>query len=142
MTPKSYQELIPGRIFIGGVGAIDELLANEDIDVIYDLRANVNGPLASDKSVHKPLFDEAPEQDESIKEAVQEVISAYHEGKNVYFHCNSGNGRGGTIASAALIELELAQSVDEAEEKAKLIQPTIHVRPHFKEALKRIYETD
>lgn len=142
MTSKSYKELIPNRIFIGGIDAIDELLTNEEIDVIYDLRANVNGPLASGKSIHKPLFDDAPEQDASIKDAVDSVIQAYNEGKNVYFHCNTGNGRGGTIATAALLELALAKTVEEAEQKAKLIQPTINVRPHFKEALQRIYETE
>ena len=43
MTNKKYEELIPNRIFIGGVDAIDDLLANENIDVIYDLRAEVTG---------------------------------------------------------------------------------------------------
>lgn len=140
MTNRKYEALIPNRIFIGGINAIDELLENEEIDVIFDLRAQVNGPLSTDISIHKPLLDEAPEQDASIKDAVKEVIDAYHAGKNVYFHCNTGNGRGGTIATATLLELELAKTVEEAEQKAKEIQPTINVRPHFKDALKRIYE--
>lgn len=67
-------------------------------------------------------------------------MDAYRTGKNVYFHCNTGRGRAGTIASAALLELGLAQSVDEAEQKAKEIRPQINVRPQFKDALKRIYE--
>lgn len=45
MTNKDYEELVPNRIFIGGVDAIDDLLANEKIDVIYDLHAEVKGPL-------------------------------------------------------------------------------------------------
>ena len=40
MPNKKYKALIPNRIFIGGVDAIDELLSNEKIDVIFDLRAN------------------------------------------------------------------------------------------------------
>ena len=140
MTNKEYEELIPNRIFIGGIDAIDELLTNEKIDVIYDLRAEVEDSLSSDISVHQPILDEDEHQDESIKAAVKEVIDSYHAGKNVYFHCNTGRGRAGTIATATLLELGFAQSIDEAEIKAKEIRPKISVRPQFKEALKRIYE--
>ncbi len=140
MTNKKYEELIPNRIFIGGVDAIDDLLTNENIDVIYDLRAEVTGALSSDKSVHQPIVDDAKQQDESIQAAVKKVVDAYKEGKNVYFHCNTGRGRAGTIAIATLMELGLADSIDEAEQQAKAIQPTINVKPQFKDALKRIYE--
>ncbi|CAM3146470.1 dual specificity protein phosphatase family protein [Filibacter tadaridae] len=140
MEEKSYQELIPGRIFIGGIDAIGELLTNEEIDAIYDLRAEVKGPLSSAISVHQPLVDDAEQQDASIKAAVNEVISAYTSGKNVYFHCNTGRGRAGTIATATLLELGLANSVNEAEQKAQEIRPQINVKPQFKEALKRLYE--
>ena len=140
MTNKKYEALIPGRIFIGGIDAIDDLLGNEKIDVIYDLRAEVNDPLSSDISVHQPILDEAEHQDESIKAAVKEVVNAYHAGKSVYFHCNTGRGRAGTIAAATLLELKLADSVDDAEQKAKEIRPQINIRPQFKEALKRIYD--
>lgn len=139
MTSKKYEALVPNRIFVGGIDAIEELLANESIDVIYDLRAEVQGPLSSEGSVHQPIVDEADHQDESIKAAVKEVVDAYHSGKNVYFHCNTGRGRAGTIAAATLLELNLADSVDEAEQKAKEIRPQINVRPQFKEALRRIY---
>ncbi len=140
MTNKKYEELIPNRIFIGGVDAIEDLLANENIDVIYDLRAEVTDALSSDISVHQPIVDDAEQQDESIQVAVKKVVDAYKEGKNVYFHCNTGRGRAGTIATATLLELGLADSVDEAEQQAKIIQPTINVKPKFKEALRRIYE--
>lgn len=142
MTEKNYKELIPNRIFIGGIDAIDELVENEDIDVIFDLRGKVNGPLPSALSVHKPLLDEPSEQDNSIKDAVKEVVNAYKDGKNVYFHCNTGNGRGGTLAAATLLELELAKTVEEAELQAQKIRPSINIRPSFKDALKRIYETE
>ena len=140
MTNKKYEELIPGRIFIGGIDAIDDLLGNEKIDVIYDLRAEVSSPLSSNISVHQPIVDEAEHQDQSIKAAVTEVVDAYQAGKRVYFHCNTGRGRAGTIAAATLLELKLADSVDDAEQKAKEIRPQINIRPQFKEALKRIYD--
>jgi protein-tyrosine phosphatase len=137
---NNYEQLVPNRIFFGGVDAIDNLLANENIDVIYDLRAEVKGVLPSDKSIHQPIVDDVEQQDVSIQAAVKEVIDAYNAGKNVYFHCNTGRGRAGTIATATLLELGLADSVDEAEQKAKEIQPTINVKPQFKDALKRIYK--
>jgi len=140
MKNKNYDELIPNRIFIGGIDAIDDLLAKEDIDIIFDLRAEVKGPLSSDKSVHLPIVDDVEQQDMSILAAVKEVTNAYKAGKNVYFHCNTGRGRAGTIATATLLELGLADSVDEAEQKAKEIKSTINVKPQFKDALKRIFE--
>ncbi|MBO0586273.1 dual specificity protein phosphatase family protein [Sporosarcina sp. E16_8] len=140
MANKKYAELVPNRIFIGGVDAIVDLLTNENIDVIYDLRAEVKGGLSSDKSIHQPIVDDAEQQDESIQSAVIRVVDAYKDGKNVYFHCNTGRGRAGTIATATLLELGLADSIDEAEQQVKVIHPTIKLKPQFKDALKRIYE--
>ena len=140
MTNKNYEELVPNRIFIGGVDAIDDLLTNEKIDVIYDLRAEVKGALPSNISIHQPIVDDTEHQDQSIQAAVSEVVDAYKAGKNVYFHCNTGRGRAGTIATATLLELGLANSVDEAEQQATEIRPSINVKPPFKAALKRIYD--
>ncbi|NYF25264.1 dual specificity protein phosphatase family protein [Sporosarcina sp. JAI121] len=136
---KNYGELIPNRIFIGGVDAIDNLLAKEKIDIIYDLRAEVNSALPSEKSIHQPIVDDAEQQDDSILAAVKKVIDAYNQGKNIYFHCNTGRGRAGTIATATLLELSLANSIEEAEEMAKEARSNINIKPQFKDALKRIY---
>src|SRR5690606_12788400 len=116
-----------------------ELMANEKIDVIYDLRATVDGPLPSDISVHQPLPDDENEQDNSIREAVKNVVEAYKEGKNVYFHCNTGRGRGGTLAAATLLELGKAENVEEAELMTEAIRPETNIKPAFKEALNRLY---
>lgn len=141
LANENYKQLIPDRIFIGGVDAIDELMENEKIDIIFDVRAHVDGPLATPISKHTPLLDTTPEeQDATIQQTVKEVVQAYEEGKNIYFHCNSGNGRGGTVATATLLELGLAKTVEEAEAKAQEIRPSINVRPKFKEALHRIYD--
>nr|WP_179392717.1 dual specificity protein phosphatase family protein [Sporosarcina sp. JAI121] len=139
MMEKNYGELIPNRIFIGGVDAIDNLLAKEKIDIIYDLRAEVNSALPSEKSIHQPIVDDAEQQDDSILAAVKKVIDAYNQGKNIYFHCNTGRGRAGTIATATLLELSLANSIEEAEEMAKEARSNINIKPQFKDALKRIY---
>lgn len=139
LSRNNYEPLIPGRIFVGGVDALDHLLEAEKIDVIYDLRAEVKGELPSEKSVHQPIVDEAALQEQSIDQATQAVMAAYHSGKNVYFHCNTGRGRGGTIAAAVLLELGQAETVVEAEEKVKAIRPTTNIRPEFREALNNIY---
>ncbi|WP_438311682.1 protein-tyrosine phosphatase family protein [Sporosarcina sp. FA9] len=135
-----YQELIPGRIFIGGIDAIDGLLSNEKIDVIYDLRAEVKHPLSTEISVHQPILDVGEQQDNSIISTVNTIVEAYNSGKNIYFHCNTGRGRAGTIAAATLLELGLANTVNDAEQKALEIQPQINIKLQFKEALIRIYE--
>ena len=139
MTNKPYKALVTDRIFFGGVDAIDELMANEKIDVIYDLRAEIDGPLPSDISIHQPLLDNESEQDNSIREAVDKVMKAYKEGKNIYFHCNTGRGRGGTLAAATLIELGKAETVEEAELMAQAIRPETNIKPAFKESLNRLY---
>lgn len=136
---KNYEALIPNRIFVGGVDGVEDLLENEKIDVIFDLRVAQKDHPAENLRVHQPIADEAPYQDKSIKAAVDEVIKAYNNGENVYFHCTSGRGRAGTLAVATLMELGLAETVEEAENKAKLIRPKIDVKTEQKEALKRIY---
>ncbi|MCM3743693.1 dual specificity protein phosphatase family protein [Sporosarcina luteola] len=139
MSNKQYKALVADRIFFGGVDAIDELVANEKIDVIFDLRAKVDGPLPSNLSVHQPLLDDADEQDHSIREAVNKVMDAYNSGKNVYFHCNTGRGRGGTLAAATLLELGKAEDIEEAELMTQIIRPETNIKPAFKAALSRIY---
>ncbi|GIN91568.1 hypothetical protein J22TS1_26190 [Siminovitchia terrae] len=81
MTEKKYEELIPARIFIGGVDAIEELLENEKIDVIYDLRAKLKDGLPSKLSIHQPIVDEEENQVESIKAAINAVMDSYENGK-------------------------------------------------------------
>ena len=142
MESNNYRHLIHDRIYIGGIHAIDELLANEKIDVIYDLRAQVKGPLSTEISVHQPIVDDLERQDNSIQEAARKVVDDFEAGKNVYFHCNTGRGRGGTIAAAVLLQLGLADSVADAEQKVMSISPEVNIRPPFKEALIRIYEKE
>lgn len=140
MPKNNYEPLIQGRIFFGGVEAIDDLITNEEIDVIYDLRASVPNELPNHKSIHQPIVNDEAKQQESIQDAVNAVMKDYYDGKNIYFHCNTGRGRGGTIATAVMLELEQATTVDEAEDKVKNIRPSTNVRPQFKDALKNLYE--
>ena len=57
----------------------------------------------------------------------------------VFFHCNTGRGRAGTMAVATLLELRIANTVEEAEAQVKMIRPEVDVKPQLKESLKRIF---
>ena len=139
MSTKTYQSLVDNRIFIGGVTDVPEAIKNEQIDVVYDLRAEVSAS-SSDISKHQPIVDDGKFQDESIRTGVKQIVQDYQDGKKVFFHCNTGRGRAGTMAVATLMELRLANTIDEAEAKVKMVRPEIDVKPQLKEALKRIYE--
>lgn len=139
MDKNNYEALIPNRIFVGGVDGVEPLLANEHIDVIFDLRVSSNSHPAENLKVHQPILDGLEQQAVSIKAAVDEVVQAYNNGKNIYFHCNSGGGRAGTMAVATLMELNLAETVEEAEEKAKAIRSKINLNEDQRKSLKRVY---
>lgn len=136
---KNYQELIPGRIYIGGADDLSVALENEKIDVAYDLRAEA-GESVFENHKHTPIVDDAANQDESIRHAVEEIVTSYNEGKNIYFHCQGGSNRTGTVAIGTLLSLELAKSMDDAEQQAKSARPKINVKPEMKEALARLYK--
>jgi thioredoxin reductase (NADPH) len=138
MNEKHYQALIDDRIFVGGVADVESAIEDEKIDVVYDLRAEVAAS-SSDISKHQPIVDDGEFQDESIRTGVKQIVQDYQEGKKIFFHCNSGRGRAGTMAVATLMELRLANTIEEAEAKVKIIRPEVDVKPQFKEALKRIY---
>jgi thioredoxin reductase (NADPH) len=138
MNEKHYQALIDDRIFVGGVADVESAIEDEKIDVVYDLRAEVAAS-SSDISKHQPIVDDGEFQDESIRTGVKQIVQDYQEGKKIFFHCNSGRGRAGTMAVATLMELRLANTIEEAEAKVKMIRPEVDVKPQFKEALKRIY---
>ncbi|MFZ0444116.1 MAG: dual specificity protein phosphatase family protein [Bacillus sp. (in: firmicutes)] len=139
MTSKNYQELVKDRIYIGGADDVEEMMKNEKVDIIFDLRAEAPTEESKYNRVHSPIVDDADLQDESIKKSIDHVMNAYNEGKNVYFHCQGGSNRTGTVAIGTLLALEKASTIEQAEEMAKNARPKISVKPEMKEALKRIY---
>ncbi len=58
----------------------------------------------------------------------------------MYFHCQGGSNRTGTVAIGTLLALGKANKIEEAEEKAKTVRPKINIKPEMKEALKRIFQ--
>lgn len=139
MTTKNYQELIKDRIYIGGADDIHDVMKNEKVDIAYDLRAEAPKEESQYNRVHSPIVDDADQQDVSVKKSIDHVVNAYNEGKNVYFHCQGGSNRTGTVAIGTLLALGQAKTIEEAEGIAKTARPKINVKPEMKEALKRIY---
>ncbi|MFC4324218.1 protein-tyrosine phosphatase family protein [Litchfieldia salsa] len=139
MTEKNYHELIKDRIFIGGANDVKEMMQNEKVDIIYDLRAESSNEALDYNRVHSPIVDDADQQDESVQESINHVVNAYNEGKNVYFHCQGGSNRTGTVAIGTLISLGKAKNIEQAEEMAKAARPKINIKPEMKETLKKIF---
>ena len=58
----------------------------------------------------------------------------------VYFHCGSGGGRAGVAATAVLMELGFASSLEEAEAAVKEARPQVTIRPKMADALRKLYK--
>ncbi|ADU31018.1 protein-tyrosine phosphatase family protein [Evansella cellulosilytica] len=140
MKNKNYQELLKERIYIGGADDVEEMLENEKVDVVYDLRAESLDSDSQYNRVHCPIVDDAENQDEAIKKSVDNIVKSYHEGKNVYVHCQGGSNRTGSVAVGTLLALGKAKTIEEAEKMAKDARPKINIKPEMKEALKRVYK--
>lgn len=138
MVEKNYQALVEERIFFGGAVDAEYAVTNEKVDIVIDLRVKEPEKVTYNR-VHAPIADEVEQVEASILHAVDEVVSAYRDGKKVFFHCGGGGGRAGTVAVATLIELGQAESVEEAEQKAKAIRDQVNVREPMKKALQNIY---
>lgn len=139
MATKNYHELFKDRIYIGGADDVEDLMKNEKVDIIFDLRAEAPANESKYNRVHSPIVDDVTHQDESVKKSIDQVVNAYNEGKNVYFHCQGGSNRTGTVAIGTLLALGKASNIEEAEEMAKTVRPKISVKPEMKETLNRIF---
>jgi protein-tyrosine phosphatase len=139
MTTKNYQELVKDRIYIGGADDVEDMMKNEKVDIVFDLRAEAPTEESKYNRIHSPILDDAALQDESIKKSIDHVVNAYNEEENVYFHCQGGSNRTGTVSIGALLALGKASSIEEAEEMAKTVRSKISVKPEMKESLKRIF---
>ncbi len=138
MTENRYQALIEDHIFIGGIADVQNVIVNEQIDVVYDLRAEVD-EASSDITKHQPIVDDGEFQDESIRTGVKQIVQDYQDGKKIFFHCNSGSGRTGTMAVATLLELRIADSIEEAEARVQKVRPQVDVKSQLRDSLTRIY---
>ncbi|RAV11752.1 protein-tyrosine phosphatase family protein [Paenibacillus contaminans] len=140
---KSYQALHDNKIFMCGAADVEQVVKNEQCEVIVDLRGEANQCAFAGADVEWikiALGDDAVDNQEALlKQAADEVVKAYREGKKVAFHCNGGRGRTGAVAVATLIELGVSGTIEEAERLAKCIRPILNVKPAQKEALQKLY---
>ncbi|WP_068986142.1 protein-tyrosine phosphatase family protein [Lysinibacillus xylanilyticus] len=141
---KNYDVLVKDRLFFGGAKDADSAFELEKVDVVIDVRVNglstEEQELASYEYKHMPIADEDIEVAPSIQKVAKEIVSAYDNGQKVYFHCGGGGGRAGVAATAVLMELGVANSLEEAEEAVKNARPQVTIRPKMADALHKLYK--
>lgn len=140
---KNYQSLHEEQIFFGGAADVEDMVKNEQVKVIVDLREESTEcayPSAGVEWIKIPLGDntEGP-QDKLFQQAIHHVVEAYKSGKKVGFHCGGGSGRTGAVAIGTLITLGKCQTIEEAETMAKDIRPKVNIKPPQREALERLF---
>ncbi|MDQ0873106.1 protein-tyrosine phosphatase [Paenibacillus sp. V4I3] len=141
--PKNYQALIEDKIYFGGASDVEDMVKNENVEVIVDLRGEATEcafPAGNVEWIQVPLGDNAEgPQDQLFQQAIDHVVEAYKSGKKVGFHCGGGKGRTGAVAIGTLITLGLSQTIEEAEKIAQSIRPVVNVRAPQREALEKIF---
>ncbi|OMF22576.1 protein tyrosine phosphatase [Paenibacillus sp. FSL H8-0548] len=140
---KAYHELIPGRIYMGGAGDVQSMVDHEGVEVVIDLREEAAQCAAAGAGlqwIKMPLGDEANEpQEQLLHTAIKAVVESYREGKKVAFHCGGGKGRTGTVAYGTLLELGLANTIEDAEQQAQSIRSILNIKPAQRQALETLY---
>lgn len=114
-------------------------MKNERVDVMVYLHAKSTNTSSESHRIHCPIVDDADQQDESVLVAINLVVNTYNDGKNFFFRCGGGSNRTGTVAIGTLLALGKADTIAEAEEKAKTIRPKINVKSEMRDSLKRIF---
>ncbi|MFS0728293.1 dual specificity protein phosphatase family protein [Paenibacillus sp. 1P07SE] len=141
---KTYHALIEDRIFMGGAADVKAMVSEEQVEVIVDLREEATEcayPETDAAWIKVGIGDNAETpQEDLFQEAINQVVTAYREGKKVAFHCGGGKGRTGAVSIGTLIALGAASSIEEAERMAKEIRPVIQIREPQREALKKLFE--
>ncbi|QSB11857.1 dual specificity protein phosphatase family protein [Lysinibacillus fusiformis] len=141
---KNYDVLVKDQLFFGGAKDAEAAFTQESVDVVIDVR--VQGlSLQEQETVpysykHMPIADEDSEVASSIQQVAKEVALAYETGQKVYVHCGSGGGRAGVAATAVLMELGMANSLEEAEAAVKTARPQVTIRPKMEDALQKLYK--
>ncbi|MEG0260141.1 MAG: dual specificity protein phosphatase family protein [Lysinibacillus sp.] len=141
---KNYDVLVKDRLYFGGAKDAEAAFENEAVDVVIDVR--VKGLSEEEQATkeytykHMPIADEDEEVAASIQVAAREIVQAYEEGKKVYFHCGGGGGRAGVAAVAALLEMGVADSLENAVQAVVEARPQVAIRPNMEAALQELYK--
>lgn len=136
---KNYSKL-QDNIYFGGFADAQDAVANENIDIVVDVRVNgVENPQElSYNYKHAPIADEENTA-ASLKQTAEYIKQASDEGKKVYIHCGGGNGRAGVAATATLMELG-AENLTTAVAQVKAARPTANIRDNMAQALNENYK--
>ncbi len=141
---RNYQELVKDMIFFGAAEDVVDMVKNENIEILVDLReqATENSDTSTmSKWIHMPLNAKVEKPLAlAIVEAVDQVVDTYHSGKKVGFYCSSGSGKVGSIAIGALLSLSLCETIDEAEKKVCSLRGNVEIKPEQREALDKLYQ--
>ncbi|QFT89845.1 hypothetical protein FIU87_14370 [Bacillus sp. THAF10] len=140
MTMEKNYQLLMDNVYIGGANQVQEAHTMEGLDVIIDLRAETDMVKDNLPRIHMPIVDNAEQQEESVKAAIEYVMRAKQDGKKVYFHCSGGRNRTGTVAMGMLLHSGKASTVEEAEQLVTSIRPVINVKPELKNVLQKMYK--
>ncbi|GGO01918.1 protein-tyrosine phosphatase family protein [Saccharibacillus kuerlensis] len=142
---KTYQALVDGQIYLGGADDVEQMINEANCEVIVDLREEATGiayqsPDRQVQWIQIALDDHArTTQEEVFKQAIDQVVDSYKQGKKVGFHCGGGKGRTGAVAIGTLLALGKADTLEESERLAKEIRPVISIKDAQREALKHIF---
>ncbi|MCU4787830.1 tyrosine-protein phosphatase [Bacillus cereus] len=139
----NYHELVKGKVYIGGVDAVQDAVKKYGITEVFDLRAGGEEPEgfpAGTKRHAYPIVEGAEGQDDSVRNAIAAVKEAVEQDKKVFFHCSGGRNRTGTVATGLLVELGIAENIEEAERKAKEVRSIINIKPELREVLGNLYK--
>ncbi|PEB38425.1 protein-tyrosine phosphatase family protein [Bacillus pseudomycoides] len=139
----NFHELVKGKVYIGGVDAIQEAVKKHGITEVFDLRAGGEEPEGFPAETNRhayPIVEGVEGQDESVRSAIGAVKEAVEQGKTVYFHCSGGRNRTGTVATGLMLELGHASNVEDAEQQVKAVRSIIAIKPELKQVLKNLYQ--
>ncbi|AJG56750.1 MULTISPECIES: protein-tyrosine phosphatase family protein [Bacillus] len=139
----NYHELVKGKVYIGGVDAIQDAVKKHGITEVFDLRAGGEEPegFPGEAKRHAyPIVEGVEGQDESVKSAIGAVKEAVERGEKVFFHCSGGRNRTGTVATGLLLELGHASNVEDAEQQVKTVRSIIAIKPELKQVLQNLYQ--
>src|SRR5690625_3703010 len=141
---KKYHALLDDKIYMGGASDVEQMVKDEQVEVVVDLREEATECAYSDadvKWIQVPIGDQVETPHEELfQQAIDHVVDAYQNGKKVAFHCGSGKGRTGALAIGTLITLGKASTIAEAEQAAKAIRPIINIREPQRNALEKLYK--
>lgn len=141
--PKNYHDLHENKIFLGGASDVEEMVKNEGINVVVDLRGEATEcayPHPDVRWIQIPLGDNVTESQEVLyQRAIDTVIDEYKKGNKVAVHCNGGRGRTGAVAVGTLLSMGLSDSIENAEKKVQEIRPIVNIKPAQREALHQLY---